>query len=115
MDLPTSVFKAALPLLEKLPLRVLTVGGERLGEVEWHAGYPVLDIYGPTEFTTNTTFADISARISADSVGLPYQNTKCYVLDAEHRRVPYGAVGELYLSGYQLSSGYINRPEKNAE
>ncbi len=49
------------------------------------------------------------------SVGVPDNNVKAYILDSEHRRVPYGAVGELYLSGYQLSKGYLNNPEKNRE
>ena len=37
---------------------------------------------------------------------------KAYVLDSEFRRVPMGAAGELYLAGYQISDGYLNRPEE---
>ena len=36
-------------------------------------------------------------------------------MDKQHRRVPIGAVGELYLAGKQLSLGYLNREEVNAK
>ncbi len=47
------------------------------------------------------------------SIGRFISNVKGYVLDKELRRVPLGAVGELYLSGTQLTPGYLNRSEEN--
>ena len=41
-------------------------------------------------------------------------NTKAYILDDEFRRVPVGAVGELYLAGDHISQGYLNREEETA-
>ena len=40
-------------------------------------------------------------------------NTHAYILDDNFNRVPIGAVGELYLAGYQIADGYLNRPEEN--
>lgn len=34
------------------------------------------------------------------------------MLDDEFRRLPVGSVGELYLAGYQVANGYLNRPEE---
>ena len=42
-------------------------------------------------------------------------NIKAYILDNEHRQVPVGGLGELYLSGYQLAKGYLNREKENKE
>ncbi len=114
VDLPTSVAKLFIRRYPDLPVRTMFVGGEKLGELDVATSYPVIDVYGPTEYTVNTTYIDVGSKADQSSVGVPYNNTAVYILDAEHRRVPYGAVGELFVSGYQLSSGYLNNPEKNA-
>ncbi len=48
-------------------------------------------------------------------MGYVQNNTKAYILDKEFRRVPIGAVGELYLSGIQLADGYLNRQEETSK
>ena len=47
----------------------------------------------------------------SSSVGLINNNVKVYILDDEMRRVPIGAVGELFIAGYQLAGGYLNRDD----
>jgi len=42
-------------------------------------------------------------------------NTKSYVLNDDMKRVPIGAVGELYIGGIGVARGYLNRPELTAE
>ncbi|NEW37268.1 AMP-binding protein, partial [Nocardia cyriacigeorgica] len=42
-------------------------------------------------------------------------NTGLLVLDSRMRHVLPGVAGELYLSGSQLASGYVARPELTAE
>ena len=96
-------------------LRVLFVAGEKLGRFDAATEYDMFDGYGPSENLALSTGIPVSHRIDPSSVGTPNSNVKAYILDSEHRRVPYGAVGELYLSGYQLSKGYLNNPEKNRE
>ena len=34
-------------------------------------------------------------------------------LDEEQRRVPLSAVGEIYISGYQTTKGYLDNPDEN--
>ena len=40
---------------------------------------------------------------------------RLYVVDPQGHRLPVDAAGELWISGPQVSRGYLNRPEKTAE
>ncbi|MBP5203806.1 MAG: amino acid adenylation domain-containing protein, partial [Candidatus Methanomethylophilaceae archaeon] len=95
-------------------LKVLILAGEKLGPFDPPEGVRTMDAYGPSENHVSTAI-DVSERCCAYSVGRLLPNVKGYVLDAEKRPVPYGAIGELHLSGYQLSSGYLNRDDLNSE
>jgi amino acid adenylation domain-containing protein len=46
--------------------------------------------------------------------GRPIQNCRYYLLDADLRPVPIGAVGEIYIGGSCVAEGYLN-PEQTAE
>ena len=96
-------------------LRYLITGGEKISLSDINTSYRIVDGYGPTENLGTSMNAIFDEKRWSSSVGIPDSNVKAYILDSEHRRVPYGAVGELYLSGYQLSKGYLNNPEKNEE
>ena len=96
-------------------IRLLMYGGEKLGEFNAPDAVGACESYGPSENLAISTAVMVNHRRYSSSVGLPVSNVKAYILDGEHRRIPIGAVGELYLSGYQLSKGYLNNPEKNAE
>ncbi|WP_257593816.1 AMP-binding protein [Lactiplantibacillus plantarum] len=45
------------------------------------------------------------------NIGQPFPNYTHLVLDRKKRLLPQGAVGELYISGPQLSRGYYGQPE----
>ncbi|MBB5940459.1 non-ribosomal peptide synthetase [Xanthomonas sp. 3307] len=49
------------------------------------------------------------------SIGRPLRNVKCYILSQNMKQVPIGAIGELYIGGAGVASGYLNRPELSAE
>ena len=111
----TQVSKLFMQSVNNTSLKVLSVGGEKLGEFESPDDYVVMDDYGPTEAFAFITSIDISKKIDDSSIGILNCNSKAYVLDGEGRRVPCGAVGELYLAGYQIADGYLNREEENAK
>jgi amino acid adenylation domain-containing protein len=76
----------------------------------------VVNLYGPSEDTTYSTYA-VQPRASerAPSIGRPIANTQVYLLDQTLQPVPVGVPGELYLGGAGLARGYLNRPELTAE
>ncbi|MGE2714898.1 amino acid adenylation domain-containing protein [Mycolicibacterium litorale] len=106
----------AFGLLSRVPLAVLALGGEAVGSGTWRfireecarTGMSAYNCYGPTETTVEAVVAAI-ARHSRSVIGLPTRHTRAYVLDAWLRPVPDGVAGELYLSGAQLTRGYLNR------
>ena len=49
------------------------------------------------------------------SIGRPLRNVKCYVVSQDLKRVPIGAIGELYIGGTGVARGYLNRPALTAE
>jgi amino acid adenylation domain-containing protein len=81
----------------------------------------VENLYGPTE----TTIAITVYRLPADPaalerlpevvpIGAPLPGQAAVVLDAEGRRAPPGAEGELCLGGPQVTGGYWRRPDLTA-
>lgn len=74
-----------------------------------------MDEYGPTEANNFVSSLNNSKKIDPSSIGGLNYNSKAYVLDDNQRRVPWGAVGELYLAGYQIAEGYLNRDDETNE
>ncbi len=103
--------------LEGLPKTVVTVNlaGEPLSASLVDALYKtghvkrVMDLYGPSEDTTYSTFAQRVAGGPA-TIGRPIANSRVYLLDKKLQPVPIGVGGELYLGGAGLARGYLNRP-----
>lgn len=77
----------------------------------------LINIYGPTEATINTTLYECKPIESCLSIpiGKPLPNYQVYILDQKHRLVPFGVVGELYITGVGLARGYINNPDVTNE
>ena len=109
----TQIGKLFINTIESTSLEVLLVGGEKLGEIESPKDYLLIDAYGPTETFAFVLSIKNSDKIDSSSIGSLNYNTKVYILDDEGRRVPIGAVGELYISGNQIAKGYLNRDEEN--
>ncbi|MCP4656648.1 MAG: AMP-binding protein, partial [bacterium] len=76
----------------------------------------VLNLYGPSEDTTYSTWARIPRDWSAaPPIGRPVANSAAYVLDRHLRPVPVGIPGELYMAGHGVVRGYLDRPALSAE
>jgi microcystin synthetase protein McyA len=107
-----------------LPMSVLTVNlaGEPLtrhlvDDIYRRSGVQrVLNLYGPTETTTYSTYAVIGRGTTGmPPIGHPVDGTEVHVLDSQFRPVPIGAPGELYIAGSGVSPGYLGRPELTAQ
>ena len=76
----------------------------------------VVNLYGPTEDTTYSTAARLTAPEStAPPIGHPVAGGRAFLLDRRGRLVPTGAPGELVLGGVGVARGYLNRPALTAE
>ncbi len=83
----------------------------RLGHVR-----RVLNLYGPSEDTTYSTFALVEeGAAAAPSIGRAIAGSQAYLLDRALHPVPVGVAGELYLGGAGLARGYLGRPDLTAE
>ncbi|CDG82042.1 hybrid non-ribosomal peptide synthetase/type I polyketide synthase [Janthinobacterium agaricidamnosum] len=73
----------------------------------------LFNAYGPTEASIYATIS----RCSGDQVliGKAVGDIGTHILAPDLSRLPIGAVGELYLSGRALASGYLNQAELTAE
>ena len=111
-EITTQVAKLFIRQADNNSLKVLTTGGEKLGDSDINVNYRFADSYGPTEACVDVTCIDVRDKIDFSSIGYLLDNTKAYILDNEFRQVPVGAVGELYLAGYQIAEGYLNRDEE---
>ena len=93
----------------------LSVGGEKVLPLTPPAAYQLHNAYGPTECTIFTTTYAMHEFEQNAPIGKPLDNIRLYIVDKQLNRLPIGAVGELWISGPQVSRGYLNRPEKTAE
>jgi natural product biosynthesis luciferase-like monooxygenase protein/amino acid adenylation domain-containing protein len=105
-----------------LPDSVMTVNlaGEALKESLVKAVYQagklqrVNNLYGPTETTTYSSWKTVTPD-NRVLIGKATGNTQLYVLDGELELLPIGVIGELYIAGSGVASGYWNRPALTAE
>ncbi len=112
-------FEGDLPL----PPRIVSIGGEKAGAepvAKWleqgFAGVELINVYGPTEATVGCTLCVLRVPEAGEvPIGRPFQNGRCYLLDAGLQPVPAGAVGELFVGGDLLARGYLGRASLTAE
>ncbi|PNW15244.1 hypothetical protein C1637_02115, partial [Chryseobacterium lactis] len=111
------VILSVLPRVDYPLLKGLLYAGEpcdyETGKY-WSENKIVYNLYGPTEATIYATYKKID-RGDVHLIGRPVENSSAYVLDASHRLLPVGAVGELYLGGTGIARGYLNLPELTRE
>ncbi|MFB6838406.1 amino acid adenylation domain-containing protein [Streptomyces sp. NPDC056361] len=107
-------------------LRRVFSGGEALSrqlartfadEVPWAS---LVNLYGPTECTINATAYlvdpdEIGEGAGTIPIGVPVDNTQCFILDENLAPVDIGETGELYIGGVQLARGYLHRPDRTRE
>ncbi len=118
-----SQLRFVLPLLREHGLRVHVIASgdridptledELLAYCDW-AGTQALNAYGPTETTVNATFGRLERGRRA-SIGTPMVNLCAWVVGRWGVPQPRGAMGELWIGGASVATGYTNRHALTAE
>ncbi len=79
----------------------------------------LINMYGITETTVHVTYRSLTtddiANQTSSCVGVPIPDLQVHVLDEDRQQVPVGTIGEIYVGGSGVASGYLNRPELTAE
>ncbi|MCK4261264.1 MAG: amino acid adenylation domain-containing protein, partial [Halanaerobiales bacterium] len=115
-----SLYRTILECLtpeETKSLKVVTLAGEKLDSKlvrlskEKNLDLEIVNEYGPTENSVNSTIQRDLKQDSLVTIGKPDSNTKVYILDKEDCLVPIGVPGQICLSGKGIARGYLNQPE----
>lgn len=93
-------------------LKYLHCGGEKLNRKP-EQGFPgvLVNLYGPTECTVDSTFSIFRAGEDDDKpphIGIPVSNFRIYILDDKLQQVPRGSEGEICIGGAGVGRGYRN-------
>ena len=89
--------------------------------IEARLGQTVFPAYGMTETTSPTHIGPKNRRPPVDpatgamAIGVPIQDTEAMIVGDDGRPVPVGEVGEVWMRGPQIMTGYWNKPEQTAE
>lgn len=104
-------------LMTKSPyLKHFIVGGEALVPIgDKDLTFKFYNLYGPSESSVYVTGTLVEKNMYKVPIGKVIDNVKGYTVDANMKRLPIGAPGELVIAGRQVGKGYLNLPEKTAE
>jgi len=75
----------------------------------------IVNEYGPTENSVNTTVYELKPDSQKALIGKPIWNVGVYILDRHLCLCPIGVTGELCLAGSSLARGYLNNPDLTNE
>lgn len=98
-------------------LKTVIIGGENLyNKIVADLSQKIKDVnifneYGPTEATVGCIVHKYDSHTDEEQsvpIGLPIQNMQAYLLNDKLKPVPQGVIGNLFISGVQLTPGYIN-------
>jgi fatty-acyl-CoA synthase len=121
-----------VPTIWKMLMEAPEFRSANLGSVRWFISggaplpMPIIEAYrargvvfrqgfGLTEVGVNCfTMTDDDAVRKAGSIGRPMMFTEVKLLDGEGREVPVGEVGEMYIRGPHVSSGYWQNETETA-
>ncbi|MGL6198848.1 MAG: amino acid adenylation domain-containing protein [Lachnospiraceae bacterium] len=99
---------------ENATLRLLLVGGEAAHNLGKRR-YDIRNVYAATELCQNVSNHLITEATADCPIGKIKKNLKYYILDEDNQEVRPGEIGELCISGQQISRGYLNLPELTAK
>ncbi len=90
---------------------------ELIDYIEKRTGIKIIEGYGLTEASPTTHSNPFMGIRKYGSVGLPYPDTECRIINPENgsEEVPVGEEGELIIKGPQIMKGYWKNPEDTEE
>lgn len=90
---------------------------DAMARFEQRTGSKMLEGYGLSEASPVTHCNPLEGKRKPGSIGMPYPDTYCRLVDIETgtQEVGMGEEGELIIKGPQVMKGYWNRPEETAE
>lgn len=109
---------------KNLNLKYVIFGGEALAPRKlkpWREIYKnthLINMYGITETTVHVTFKEILEKDidkEVSNIGGPIPTLSIYILDKNHKRLPFNVPGEICVSGYGVCRGYLNREDLTKE
>ncbi len=115
MDCTTQLGRQYITAYPQSPyMRTFTVGGEKLVPCQ-PPEFDFVNTYGPTECTIYVSDYRVDRQYESVPIGKSFGNCDIYILDKSGRLLPPGAVGELVISGYPVTRGYLGRDELTRE
>ncbi|PIQ42442.1 MAG: hypothetical protein COV52_03460 [Gammaproteobacteria bacterium CG11_big_fil_rev_8_21_14_0_20_46_22] len=114
--LSTALINLLLKQADKLEIKqaiTLLSGGAALNPYKTQIHNVTLsNLYGPTEATGFVTQARIEASDDErrhPTIGVPVDNNDIYILTPDNKLSPIGAIGEIHITGLNLSLGYTDK------
>lgn len=100
-------------------LKTILVGGESLPlslvqKIKQITNARILNMYGPTETTIWSSYQEIHED-EAVRIGQPIANTEIFVFDLDGNPTPIGVIGEIYIGGRGVATGYVNQSQLTEE
>lgn len=113
----TPTFASTLEPEDLTTLRVVTMGGEKLPQSiadRWLARVSLCNVYGPAETAINATINNLMPKSRSGNIGMALPAVHACVMVSEYPVMRHG-LGELIISGVQLSPGYWDSEADNDE
>jgi len=73
-----------------------------------------VNVYGPTETTSFSTFHIVEDAVAPVPIGLPVPGTAVLLVDANAQIVGPGMLGEIWIAGAGVAAGYVGRDDETA-
>lgn len=99
---------------ENSPLRILISGSEAVRNLKKRA-YQIVNVYASSEACAIISHYTIKDSRKEYPIGKLAGNLRAWIVDSDGKPVSKGEMGELWISGAQISPGYLNMPELTNE